>query len=145
MTTFRQNSKFSEPLDRQKVGGVLWNSGCRSSFPFLPSVCVCVCVCVCGVCLHACAHTQAQSCPILFNPMDFNLAGSSVNGISQAGTLKWVTISSSRGSLQLRGWTSIYFVSCIGRQFLAKCTNWQAISQVYSILKGFLRGWTLAQ
>ena len=64
MTTCRQNSKFSEPLDRQEVGGVLWNSGCRSSFPFLPSVCECV-VCVHHVHVHTyrLSHVQFFSTP----------------------------------------------------------------------------------
>ena len=36
----------------------------------------------------------AQSCLTLCNPMDSNLPGSSVHGISQARILKWVVISS---------------------------------------------------
>ena len=35
---------------------------------------------------------------ILLNTMDYSLTGSSVHGISQARVLKWVAISSSRGS-----------------------------------------------
>ena len=34
----------------------------------------------------------AQSCPILPDPMDCNLPGSSVHGISQATVLEWVAI-----------------------------------------------------
>ena len=48
----------------------------------------------------------AQSCPTLYDPIDC---------ISQARTLKWVTISFSRGSSQPRGQTH---VSWIGRQIL---------------------------
>ena len=40
----------------------------------------------------------AQSCPALCDPMDHNLAGSSVHGIFQAKVLEWVAISFSRGS-----------------------------------------------
>ena len=40
----------------------------------------------------------AQSCPVLCDPMDRSLPGSSVHGILQARTLKWVAISFSRGS-----------------------------------------------
>ena len=40
----------------------------------------------------------AQSCPTLFDPMDYSLSGSSVHGISQARILEWVTIPFSRGS-----------------------------------------------
>ena len=41
-----------------------------------------------------CVH----SCLTLCNPVDYNLPGSSVHGISQARILEWVAISSSRGS-----------------------------------------------
>ena len=37
------------------------------------------------------------------DPMDCSPPGSSVHGISQAGTLEWLAISSSRGSCQPRG------------------------------------------
>ena len=39
-----------------------------------------------------------QSCPILCNPMDHSLPGSSVHGISRARILEWVAISFSRES-----------------------------------------------
>ena len=74
-----------------------------------PTVCqVCVCVCVC-VRAHVCW------CLTLCNPMDCSLLISSVLGISQARTLKWVAISFSRGSSQLRDWT---WVCCIAGGFL---------------------------
>ena len=38
----------------------------------------------------------AESCPTLCNLMDCSLSSSCVHGISQAGTLEWVAISSSR-------------------------------------------------
>ena len=40
----------------------------------------------------------AQSCPILCNPMDYSLPGSSVFGIFQTRVLEWIAISFSRGS-----------------------------------------------
>ena len=40
----------------------------------------------------------SQSCPILCNPLDRNLPGSSVCGILQADILEWVAMPSSRGS-----------------------------------------------
>ena len=49
------------------------------------------------------------------NPKDYNLPGSSVQGISQARILKWVVISFSRGFSWPRDWTCI---SCIDRQIL---------------------------
>ena len=42
----------------------------------------------------------AQSCPILCDPMDCSLPGSSVHGIFQERVLEWVVISFSRGSSQ---------------------------------------------
>ena len=57
-------------------------------------------------------HTQLPSHVRLFcDPMDCSPPGSSVQGISQARTLEWVAISSSRGSSWPRDGTS---VSCIG-------------------------------
>ena len=72
------------------------------------------CVCVC-----------AHSCPILCNPMDYSLLGSSVHGISQAGILEWAATSFSSGFSQPRDLTGI---SCAGRQILYLC--------VYLIRKG---------
>ena len=56
----------------------------------------------------------AQSCLILFDPVDYNLPGSFDHGILQAWILEWVAISSSRGSSQPRDGTSI---SCIAGRF----------------------------
>ena len=44
----------------------------------------------------------SHSCLTLCNPADCNPPGSSVHGISQARTLKWVAISSSRRSSRPR-------------------------------------------
>ena len=52
-------------------------------------------------CTHECA--VAQSCPTLCSPMDCSLPGPSVHGIFQARILKWVAISSSRGSSPTQG------------------------------------------
>ena len=40
-----------------------------------------------------------QSCPTLFDPMDFSPPGSSVHGILQARILKWIAILRSPGDL----------------------------------------------
>ena len=56
-----------------------------------------------------------QSCLTLCNPMDCSPPGSSVHGILQARILKWVAISSSRGSSLSRDQTLISYVSCISR------------------------------
>ena len=79
----------------------------------------------------------AQSCPILCDPMDCSLPGSSVHGIFQARVLEWVAISFSRGSSWPRDWT---WVSCIaGRRFTIWATgpcllNW---SSAFYSPKGF--------
>ena len=57
----------------------------------------------------------SQSCPTLCHPVDCSPPGSSMHGILQAGILKWVAISFSRGSSRPRDRTQ---VSCIaGRRF----------------------------
>ena len=64
---------------------------------------------------HGGGGLVTQLCPTLCDPMDRNLQGSSIHGISQARTLEWVAISFSRGSSQPRNRTQ---VSCIGRWIL---------------------------
>ena len=54
-----------------------------------------VCLCVCSVISNFC------------NTRDCSPPGSSVHGISQAGILEWVAISSSRGSFQPRDRTHV--------------------------------------
>ena len=57
----------------------------------------------------------AQLCPVLCDPMDCSLPGSSVHGIFQARVLEWGAIAFSTGSSQPRDRTR---VSCIvGRCF----------------------------
>ena len=58
---------------------------------------------------HACSVTQ--SCLTLCDPTDYRPPGSSVHGILQVRILKWVAISSSRGSSEPRDRIQ---VSCIG-------------------------------
>ena len=43
----------------------------------------------------------AQSCLTLIDPMDCNLQGSSIHGISQARVLEWVAITSMLGPPKL--------------------------------------------
>ena len=81
------------------------------------SLCVCVCVCVC-----ARARVRALSRVQLFcDPMDCSVGGSSVHGIILTRILKWVAMTSSRGSSQPRDRTR---VSCgpdiAGRFFTAE-------------------------
>ena len=62
----------------------------------------------------------AQSCPILCDPMDCNLTGSSIHGIFLARILEWVAMPFSRGSSRPRGRTHI---PCIGKWFLNHWTT----------------------
>ena len=62
--------------------------------------------------VHACS--VAQSCLTLCDPMDSSPPGPSVHEISQARTLEWVAISSSRGSSLPRNQTGVSCISYIG-------------------------------
>ena len=64
---------------------------------------------------------HAQSCSTLCNTMDCSPSGSSVHEISQTRILEWVTISSSRGSSQLRDWTWVSYTA--GRFFTIWATR----------------------
>ena len=69
--------------------------------------------------LPKCMHAKLfQSHPTLFDLMDYNLPGPSINGLLQARILELVVISSSRGSPLSRDRTRVSWVSCIGRQIL---------------------------
>ena len=63
-----------------------------------------------------------QSCPTLFDPMDYSLPGSSVHGILQARRiLEWVAIPFSRGSSQIRDRTRVFCTA--GRFFTIRATR----------------------
>ena len=76
-------------------------------------ICVCVCMCVC-MCVCVCVCVCVQSCPSLCDPMDCNLPGFSVLGISQARILEWIAISYSRGLTRPRDQSHI---SCLAGRF----------------------------
>ena len=63
------------------------------------SVCLCVCACACA-CAHAHVCTCTQLCPILCNPIDYSLPGSTAHEILQVGILEQVAISYPRGFSQ---------------------------------------------
>ena len=63
----------------------------------------------------------AQSCPTLFNPMDFSPPGSSVHRILQARTVEWVVIPFSRGLLHCR--LILYHLSYQGSPIFSKCKS----------------------
>ena len=59
--------------------------------------------------LYLCLVTQ--SCPALYNPMDYSQPGASVHGILQARILEWVAMPSSRGSSQARDQTQVSHIA----------------------------------
>ena len=69
-------------------------------------------------------------------PMDCSLPGSSVHRISQARTLEWAAISSSRGTSQPRDWTQVSCASCTGRRVLYHWATREAHT-VLNIIKPF--------
>ena len=64
---------------------------------------------------------DAQSCPILWDPMDPGPPDSSVNGILQPRTPEWVAIPFSRASSQPRDWTRVFHIT--GRFFTVWATR----------------------
>ena len=82
--------------------------------------------------------------------MDCSPRGSSVCGIIAARILKWVSMSSSRGSSQPRDQTHVSYISCIGRLgFLPLvppgkpiCTS---LVQLLSLVQLFATPWTAAR
>ena len=73
--------------------------------------------------VYMCMRPGVLSCVQLCDAMDCSLPGSSVYETSQIKILKWVDISSSRGSSWPRDWASI---SCIERQILYHWATWEA-------------------
>ena len=68
-----------------------------------------------------CVRAVTQSCPALYNPIDYSPPGSSTCGILQARILEWSVISFFRGSPQPRDRAHVSCVSSIaGRFFTAK-------------------------
>ena len=60
---------------------------------------------------HAVLCLFAQSCPTLFNPIDYSPPGSTVQGILQARILEWVVMPSSIGSSQSRDWIQVSHIA----------------------------------
>ena len=58
--------------------------------------------------IKACVRAQSlQSCPTLWDPMDYSLPGCSIHGILQARILVWIAMPSSRGPPRSRGQTHV--------------------------------------
>ena len=85
---------WEDPLEE----GMETHSSILSIFSLSGFSCLCVCVCVCAR-AHTLSHVQ------LCDSKDCSPPDSSVHGIFQARILKWVVISSSRGSSLLRNQT----------------------------------------
>ena len=66
--------------------------------------------------------------------MDFGLSSSSVHEIFQARILKWVAISSSRGSSQSRDGTCVSCTFCIGRWILYHLATREAPTLTYVVV-----------
>ena len=77
-----------------------------------------------------CVCLVTQSCPILCDPMDCSLPGSSVHGILQARIMDWVAMLSSRGSSQPSSWIQ---VSCIASGFFTDWATREAQVATYTI------------
>ena len=104
----RQPTKLPHPWDSPgKSTGV----GCHCLLQFFLLI------------LPLCSLTQL--CLTLWGPKACSLPGSSIHGIFQARTLKWVAISFSRRSPPPRDQTCI---SCIGKQILYHWATWEAQS-----------------
>ena len=81
----------------------------------------------------------AKSCPALWDLMDCSWPGSPVHMIFQARLLKWVVISSSRGSSWPRYWALISYIS---RKILYHCTIWEALLIIGIQYTLFKDGWS---
>ena len=62
-----------------------------------------------------------QSCPTLYDPMDYGLPGSSVHGILQARILEWAAVPFSKGCSQPRDRTQVSRRIC--RQILYRLSH----------------------
>ena len=86
--------------------------------------------------LPSCCCLVIQFCPILCDPMDCSLPGSSVHGIFQARILKWVVTTFSRGSSPPRDWTCVSF---IGRWVLYPLNHQGSPPLLYSFFISYER------
>ena len=78
-------------------------------------------------CVYITIISFSQSCPTLCDPTDCSPLGFSVWGIFLGRILKWVAISSSRGSSWSRDWTRVSRVSSIGRKiFFYHLLTWES-------------------
>ena len=68
-----------------------------------------------------------QSCPVLCDPVNHSLPGSSIHGILQARKLEWVAMPSS-GDLPDPGIEPVFLMSpVLSGGFFTTSTNWEAL------------------
>ena len=77
---------------------------------------------------HVCVHVKLlQSCPTLWDPMDYSPPGSSVHGILQARILEWVAMPFSPGDLPNPGVKRRSFLSpALAGRFFTTSATWKA-------------------
>ena len=75
----------------------------------------------------------AQSCLLLFDPMDCSLRGSSIHGIFQARILEWVVIFFSRGSSPPRDRTQVSRIALQANAFTIGATREVQETRVQSL------------
>ena len=92
--------------------------------------------------IHLCMCAKLlQSCLTLCDPMNCSWQGSSVHGIFQARTLKWISMTSSRVSSWPKDQTYISYLSCIGRRVLYTTSTNMVISYyIMNILRHIING-----
>ena len=80
--------------------------------------------------IYVCAQSL-QSCPVLWDPMDYNLPGSSVYGILQARILEWVAMHFSRGSSRSRDHIQVFCFSCTASGFFLPMSHLGSLYRTY--------------
>ena len=87
---------------------------------------------------YCCMHTNSfQSCPTLWDPMDYSPPGSSVHGILQTRILEW---DASRGSSWPRDWTPVSCGSCTAGRFFTAESWRKPLGTVITIKKNLSLG-----
>ena len=110
-----------EPLQRGGNGGLVFDEYSGSDLHDEEILEICFTTMWMYLTLLVPAGSVAQSCPTHCDPLDCSPPGSFVHGILQAGILKWVAISFSRGSSWLRDGARVSWGSlplcCLGSQY----------------------------
>ena len=89
-------------------------------------------------------YSVIQSCPILCDPMNCSVPGSSVHGIFQARILEWGSMPSSKGSFWLKNWTHVSCISSMDMWILYHWDTWETCLSSLSFARLFATPWTAA-